>query len=681
VTVERPAPGARFGQYRLEEELGRGGMGVVWRAVDESLGRAVAIKFLPHNAVGSAFVERFRREGRASAQVSHPNLVGVHATGEASGRLFLVMDLVSGGSLADRLARGGPLPWREVARVGAAIARGLSALHAAGIVHRDVKPANVLLDEHGTPKLGDLGLARWTDPGEASRLTKTGESVGTVEFMSPEQVEAGSVDARSDLYALGATLHMLVAGAPPFTGVSVSVVKKKLLDAPPALGSLASGVSVEFERLVLRLLSVIPEQRGGSAEAVAVELDAIACAGDSSGERRKLLVPGLVALGVAGLLALIFTGLWLVSRPGTGTSLPASARPSPSPSNVPPSPTPRSWSAVHQDLTPHTLGCRAARFVEGLDPHVAREKLCMTALACHGGTAVAGTSSGTILVFSLDALAKAVRVERHAAAVRGLAFTPDGARVLSCSDDGDVEFWERSSGRTIWKTGARTARFVEGASEPSHYTFWSAAIAQDGRHAVVISLDGAVWIFALDSGALVHPEPNVISTHLSCVAPLPDDQFVVGDLIGRFLSFRFVDENNAQWVDRFQLYVEPCFIAASAGGRLFSGSDGGSLKLGSAIADQASIDLGELSKSRKALPVRCTAISSDGKRGAAGVSDRSREARIDVWPALDAPESFDSLALPVAHYAETLAITPDGGRLLAGTVDGLVLEFEFEGAR
>ncbi|HZU96076.1 MAG TPA: serine/threonine-protein kinase, partial [Planctomycetota bacterium] len=236
----------RVGPYRIEGLLGRGGMGAVHRAVDERTGTPVALKLLlPELARDLVFLERFRREGRLGAAIRAPNVVSLLEAGEADGQLYLAFELVGGGSLAARIARTGPIPWREAAALGAGIARGLAAVHAAGLVHRDLKPDNVLMDGEGRPKISDLGLARRSAGQQSQVLSKTGELVGTYEFMAPEQANSSrEAGPPADLYSLGATLYALVTGNAPFEGSGITLVKKHMLDIPESLRATVADVPV-----------------------------------------------------------------------------------------------------------------------------------------------------------------------------------------------------------------------------------------------------------------------------------------------------------------------------------------------------------------------------------------------------------------------------------------------------
>ncbi|MEZ0228305.1 MAG: serine/threonine-protein kinase, partial [Planctomycetota bacterium] len=179
-------PGARVGGFRVIELLGRGGMGAVYRALDETRGREVALKLLQADFIDERMLARFARETNAGASLDHENIAAVYSAGRHEGTPFLSMELLPGGSLERLVARGGPLDPRRAAALGAGVARGLAALHEAGFVHRDLKPANVLLDGRGRPRIADLGLVGVLD---ASRsLTRTGELIGTPQYLAPEQL-------------------------------------------------------------------------------------------------------------------------------------------------------------------------------------------------------------------------------------------------------------------------------------------------------------------------------------------------------------------------------------------------------------------------------------------------------------------------------------------------------------
>jgi predicted ATPase len=260
-----PAAGSRIAGYRLEEEIGAGGMAVVFRAADERLGRLVALKILaPWLGADDAFRHRFLRESRAAAAVDDPHIIPVYEAGEADGVLFIAMRHVSGGSVRDLLQREGPLPAARVAAIISPMASALDAAHAAGLVHRDVKPANVLVDTRpGRPDhvyLSDFGLAKGRS--SSARLTRTGVNLGTVAYMAPEQIEGREVDGRTDQYALACTAFELLAGVVPFDREQdMAVIYAHLSTPPPSLASLRPGLAPAADDVLARGMAKAPADR------------------------------------------------------------------------------------------------------------------------------------------------------------------------------------------------------------------------------------------------------------------------------------------------------------------------------------------------------------------------------------------------------------------------------------
>lgn len=260
----------RLGKYDVLGVRGHGGMGVVLRAFDAQLGRPVAIKVLsPALASSAAARRRFQREARAAAAVNHPNVVTIHAVEEHRGQPFLVMELVNGRSLQERLRAEGRLEALEVIRLGAQVAAGLAAAHAQGVIHRDVKPANVMLEDGvGRAKLTDFGLARST-LGNA-QLSSRNHIVGTPAYMAPEQLRGGNVDARADLFGLGCLLYAMATGHSPFRGRHTLEVAGKVAEHhPPRLHEVDPAVPEFLSDLVDRLLQKHPDDRYQAADEVA----------------------------------------------------------------------------------------------------------------------------------------------------------------------------------------------------------------------------------------------------------------------------------------------------------------------------------------------------------------------------------------------------------------------------
>ncbi len=277
--------GSRISHFTVVSRLGAGGMGEVLRARDERLDRDVAIKVLPEEVAGDPDrLARFDREARALARLSHPNILGIHEFGEDQGIAFAVTELLEGETVRERLL-GGALPWRRAAEIAAAVADGLAAAHAQGIVHRDVKPENVFLTVDGRVKVLDFGLAR-VDPGPLTVPetmtspppgTLAGVVLGTVGYMAPEQVRGHTVDPRSDVFALGCVLYEMLSGRPPFRRDTAAETMTAILreDPPELSGSEAGGPPSELARIAVHCLEKAPEQRFQSAGDVAFALRSV----------------------------------------------------------------------------------------------------------------------------------------------------------------------------------------------------------------------------------------------------------------------------------------------------------------------------------------------------------------------------------------------------------------------
>ncbi len=271
-----------IGRYRLVRPLAQGGMAAVWEGYDEILARSVAVKILhPHLAADLNFLERFKHEAVAAARLSHPNVVATYDAGMAGpATAFIVMELVRGRTLRQELDARGPLPPRVAAGIGRQIADALAHAHAAGLIHRDIKPGNVLLDEsdHGEVpgvKVTDFGIAKAAE-GLGPDLTRTGVVLGTPRYLSPEQIEGFEPDARADLYALGVVLFEMLTGHVPFSGTTdMATAVQHLHAAPPDVRSLRPDVPPPLAELVRSLLAKRPEDRPSSALAVREALTSV----------------------------------------------------------------------------------------------------------------------------------------------------------------------------------------------------------------------------------------------------------------------------------------------------------------------------------------------------------------------------------------------------------------------
>jgi dienelactone hydrolase len=320
--------GTKLGAYEIVESIGAGGMGEVYRARDGRLRRDVAIKVLPeHLSADAEYLARFEREAQAVAQLSHPNILAIHDFGQDHGVTYAVTELLEGTSLRRRLDTV-KLPWRDAVAIGVAVADGLGAAHAKGIVHRDLKPENLFLSPDGRVKILDFGIARWAEPAgpdedtraptSDGRPTLPGTVLGTMGYMSPEQVRGHPADHRSDLFSLGATLYEMLAGRRAFTGPSQADTTSAILkeDPPPLPADV--GIPASLDAILARCLKKSPDERFQSARDLGSALQSVlddpgrTSAKPSRPARRRIVVYAAVVAG------LILSGLaaWSWQRAG-----------------------------------------------------------------------------------------------------------------------------------------------------------------------------------------------------------------------------------------------------------------------------------------------------------------------------------------------------------------------------
>jgi eukaryotic-like serine/threonine-protein kinase len=327
-----PAAGQTIAHYRVLREIGAGGMGVVYEAEDLELHRHVALKFLPRErAADPVAVERFRREARAASSLNHPNICTIHHIGEADALPFIAMELMSGRTLRGEIG-GKPLPVEHVVRIGLELTDALQAAHAKGIVHRDIKPANIFVTERGSAKLLDFGLAHQApattefhseSPTESGGLTESGAVVGTVAYMSPEQVRGKHPDARSDLFALGVVLYEMATGAPPFGGSTSGEVLESLFTKTPVPASQRNpAVPAGLDAIITKALEKDPELRYQTAAEIHADLlrlrrdSDVRVTQDSRGLARVPKTPRAWRGVAVGIVALLLAGAmsWQVNR-------------------------------------------------------------------------------------------------------------------------------------------------------------------------------------------------------------------------------------------------------------------------------------------------------------------------------------------------------------------------------
>jgi Tol biopolymer transport system component len=444
---DRPGSLGRLGDFEVEKVIGRGGMGMVLRAFDPCLQRTVALKVLDPQLAGNETAhKRFCREARAAAAVSHENVVAIYQVDEdeAAGLPFLVMQLVNGNSLQDRLDQEGPLPLKEILWVGLQAAGGLAAAHAKGLIHRDIKPANILLEEGDAVgprkphvKITDFGLARAV---EDVKLTQTGLVAGTPLYMAPEQARGEPVDHRADLFGLGCVLYACCTGRPPFGGSTPFLVLKSVTEeAPRPVQEINPRIPDYLADLIDRLLAKKPDDRVQSAREVAAVLgpnmvrllntdEEVRCPLTGrlmSGRSRRLLrgrswllVPVLAFAALGALEVTELTGLTGVNASLAGRFARAPVRAATEEEKIP----------VRQTLPGKAGPVWAAAF------------------SPDGGTLAMALDEGVVKLFDVADGRVRGTLEGHQGPVWSVEFAPDGKALATASDDATVRIWDPARG-------------------------------------------------------------------------------------------------------------------------------------------------------------------------------------------------------------------------------------------
>jgi WD40 repeat protein len=658
--------------YEIEGEIGRGGMGVVYKARQSALGRLVALKMLLHSAhEGDDALARFRTEAEALARLSHPGIVAIHEVGELSGLPFLSMEWCEGGSL-DRKLAGRPLPAKEAASLVRSLSLAVQAAHEAKVIHRDLKPANVLLSADGTPKVTDFGLAKKLD--EAGQ-TQTGAVMGTPSYLAPEQAAGGKdVGPAVDVYALGAILYECLTGRPPFQGEgAMQTIRLVCTQEPVPPAQLNPGVPADLETVCLKCLEKEPARRYASAAELADDLGRF-----SRGEAVRARPAGAVERGlkwarrnpaVAALSAAVLLTFALGAALATGLA---------------------TW-ALDEARLADTNADEAARDAEAArkarddarqSEDLAKAETIRTRAALHERTMIAalhywerhnvrraealldGVPAELRQTWEVRHLRELCRrracdpragqelltLEGHAGEVTSVAYRRDGSRLVSGSRDGTVKVWDAKTGEELLTLRGHAGRVTAVAYNP------------DGSRIASAGADGTVKVWDAKSAEVLLTLEG--TKPMSCVSYGPDgSRLASGTEDG---TVRVWDAKTGERLLTLNGHAGGVTSVAYGpdGSRIASGSRGESLKVWDAKTGEQLLTL-----NGHAAGVTSVAYSPDGSRLVSGSPKLSggRPQTLKVW---DAKTGQQVLSLEsVTDSVAPVAYSPDGSRIASGGED------------
>ena len=661
-----------LGKYQIVEEIGRGGMGAVYKAHDPSLDRTVAIKVLaPHLVWEKDFVERFLREARAAGRLQHPNIIPIHDVGQEGNNYYFVMAYLPGPSLKQRIAQKGKLTPDEALPILRQLADALDYAHSEGLIHRDVKPANVMFDRRGQAVLTDFGIVKAV---EESRLTGTGATLGTPHYMAPEQVRGAPVGARSDQYALAIMAFEMLTGQVPFDAdTTTAVLFKQINDPPPSIWKICPDLPRATESVMNRTLSKSPDKRYAScnefvkaleqalAQAVTVPRKPVEKPEPPTTILAKVRKPsqGLLLIG-AGIAALVIMALAIVvfsGKPGPATPTPVAAvqptstatpaatstfQPTPTRTPMPPTQTPtpsatlRASTPVPQpamDIAPDNVG-RVTQLAEWSDVGFYMFFSPDSKRLATGGTAVSiwEVSSGR-QVWGFTGFTTQLSP--------GLAFSPDGALLAASAQY--MKVWDVSSGRELYT--------LPGIA-------FGAAFSPDGKILASGGTDHTLRLWDVSSGRQLQSMPGhpwglnglVFSPDGKLLASANGDTVVLREIPGG---------RELRTFSRSGQYGNVENIAFSP--------DGKSLALAERVVRLIDVSSGQELRAFRGHTerVRAIAFSPDGKLLASVSEDKT----LRVWQVSSGRELRTILhAGPIV----SVAFSPDGRLLVSATAEGTV---------
>ncbi len=619
-----------LGHFQIVGVIGKGGMGVVLRALDRCLQRFVAIKvLLPEFANNETAHQRFCREARAAAAVTHENVVAIHQVDEDedSGLPYIVMQLVGGSSLEDHITTNGKMKLTDVLRIGAQTAAGLAAAHKQGLIHRDVKPANILLESDlQRVKLTDFGLAR---AAEDVRLTQTGFVPGTPLYMAPEQARGDEIDHRADLFSLGSVLYAMCTGRPPFQGSTPYVVLKSVTEEQPVpIAILNPEVPRFLVDVIDKLHAKRPQDRYQSAADVAELLSrALAKIEHMSEDQKKACAKAAAMRQAVDLGRRRFLWMGLGAVLGAGGTFGAMALRG------------RATGAVGEEGP-------AVGQMANLNAHVG--PIWSAAFSPDGSALAMALDDGTVQVWDARGDEVRVTIPAHRGPVWSVRFSPDGKHLATASDDGTVKLWDAGGGEEIQQF-------------PHPAPVRPVAFLPDGARLLTGGRNGIVRLWDIATGK----ELFNVQAHngvLMAIAVAPDGQTFATAGSDKMVKLWKVG-NTAQEKLALTGHAASVYTVAfsSDGKRLASGSWDKSVRLW-----DVSMGEGLATLNGHALDVWSVAFSPDGKLLASGSEDRT----VKLWDVASRKDVMTFRGHGSTVY--TVTFSPDGKVLASGGRDGTV---------
>jgi eukaryotic-like serine/threonine-protein kinase len=647
-------PGTRLGDYELLERIGQGGMGVVYKARQISLGRLVAIKLLPFGRFQQpAALTRFRAEASAAASLKHPNIVAIHEIGEHDGQPYFSMDYVEGQSLATLMA-GQSLPPRRAAVYVRTIAEAIHFAHEHGILHRDLKPANVLIDAHDQPQVTDFGLARRLE--SDSDLTVSGQVLGSPNYMPPEQArgERGAVDRRADVYALGAILYQALAGRPPFLGEGVAETVQQLLTVEPtALRVLNPVTPVDLETICLKCLEKDPVRRYATARELAEELDRflqghpVQARPIGLAEKARRWCQRNPKLAAALAVAVASLGFGFVGVTWQ-------------------------WSRARQLAQAELQQRQRAQDSEyAADMHLAQlaladgnRALAVSLLNKHKDGPSRGPDSGARLrgwewryLWKLVQGEQSFTLRRYPDSINSLALSGDG-KLLAVGTPKEVGVWELATRRIVARRSIGVGSGL--AFSPMNSLLAVSTWDRQGRHVMELwdpelkHLRGTVPHQAKISSAAFSPQGNLLASFDT------QGKVRIADLVGG-TNVTELDASPTRYAFAGAVAFSP------DGSRLAIGEDYGQLRIWDLHAGNS-----QLLSTGTSASISTIAFSRDGELVAAGFG--YLEGYVRLWKV----PSGQLAGQLKAHTGDVtaLAFTPDGRQLITASGDGTIRSFD-----